>query len=212
MRGVVTEREKTQLRRLANVTDVIYAIVIWRIVTRLPVPDYEAIDSAGGFWEFLGEQQASFEMILIGVFLVIVYWIQSNALFGGLTRTNNRHAAGSIIQIFLLLLYMYANRVGVALEAAKPTLALQSITLALMGFAAWGNWRYAMRAGLMPEEEAESAASWKLRRTALAEPVTACLTLALVPLGSTVWTLGFLVAGPLIYKALARWGPGPAAQ
>lgn len=75
--------------------------------------------------------------------VAIVYWLQNNALFGNLDRTDDLHTALSIMQIFFLLLFLYSIRVGATLEASSGTRAFESCTAALVGIASAMGWSYA---------------------------------------------------------------------
>lgn len=198
-------REERQLFRLQNLTDVIFAIVLWRLFTRLPSPTSDDVDSAGSLLDFLVDERGSFAVILIGLLLVVIYWLQSNALFGSLVRTNARHAVGSIIQLFFLLFYLWANKVGMEFEDTLDGLFIQSVALALLGFTAWSNFRYASKAGLLSSDVSPDEA-WKLRRLTLCEPLTALATVPFCWLGSDLWTLSWLLFVP-INMFLARLEP-----
>jgi uncharacterized membrane protein len=96
-----------QLRRLEMLIDVVYALVILRIFTLIPRP--EKGDFAWGtIVEFLLSDKGDLIMALVGMVIVIIYWTQNNTIFGNLVRTDNRHATLTIIQLFSLLLFLYA--------------------------------------------------------------------------------------------------------
>ena len=99
------ERESRQLRRLEVLIDVIFAIVIWRVFILIPRPD-----SADWQWDaigpFLSANVLTFILVALAIVIVIVYWLQNNALFNNLDRTDSRHTAISIAQIFFLLCFL----------------------------------------------------------------------------------------------------------
>ena len=68
-----------ELQRLGTLTDVVYAITIWRIFDSVPRPGV-----AGASWPSLGEYFASewlaLLILLVGLIFTIVYWLQSNRL------------------------------------------------------------------------------------------------------------------------------------
>jgi uncharacterized membrane protein len=102
-----------QLRRLEFLTDVVYGLVILRLFTLLPKPDDASIHSVG---ELFQGSWISLAFIVIGMTFTIVYWIQNNAVFGALERTNNRHTTFSILQIFALLLFLYSVKLGIRFD------------------------------------------------------------------------------------------------
>ena len=65
-----------QLARIETVTDVIYAIAIWRVFMLLPRPG-----EAGWEWEtipdFVSDNLMTFALILVGLAVTIIYWGQN---------------------------------------------------------------------------------------------------------------------------------------
>ena len=99
-------RESLQLRRLARMVDVVYAIIIWRIFTLLPRPTAEQLswEHIGGF---LSVNIGGFLLVIIGIVFTIIYWIQNNVLFGNLQSTDGRHTILSILQLFFYWYFWY---------------------------------------------------------------------------------------------------------
>lgn len=122
------EREIRQLYRLEILMDVIFALILWWIFSHLPTPDSSEF-SREAFTQFIISSASRLEIILVGVVLVIIYWLQNNRLFGNLSKTDTKHTAISILQIFSLLLYLYANRLGIVFHGNTGSLLLQSISL-----------------------------------------------------------------------------------
>ena len=118
-RGVV------QLNRLVTLTDVVYALVLWRIFQIIPRPDHTDW-TPGYFLSFFADNALTYVLALIGVAVTIIYWIQNNKLFGDLARTDGRHTTVSIIQLFCLLLFLKALRIGVEMTPSAGTRTLES--------------------------------------------------------------------------------------
>ena len=133
-----------QVNRLERLIDVVFAIVIWRIFMLIPKPA-----AANWNWDaigpFLYDNIMTFVLALIALAIVIIYWLQSNTLLGNLQRTDGRHAALSILQIFFLLLFLLSIRLGVDLGGSAGTRILESITAALVGISSTLGWGYAMK-------------------------------------------------------------------
>ena len=201
------ERESRQLRRLETLIDVVFAIVIWRAFMLIPRP------GGGGWnWDSITDMLASniltFAVIAIGVAVVIVYWLQNNALFGNLDRTDGLHTALSILQIFFLLLFLYSIRVGATLEASVGTRALESCTAALVGSAAALGWSYAIknRRLVSPDLTDEQARDLQIR--ILAEPITALITLPMAFIGPWIWEASWLLYLPIAFLLKRRMKAG----
>jgi len=83
-------------------------------------------------------------MALVGLVIVIIYWTQNNELFGNLVSTDNRHTTLTIIQIFSLLLFLYAMRMGTFFEGTTGARVFDSATAALLGITSAAGWYYSM--------------------------------------------------------------------
>lgn len=205
--GKITEdkgkakREILQLRRLETLTDVVYGIVIWNFFTLIPGPEGEwPWESIGSF---LTSNLLTFALVIVGVGISIIYWLQNNALFGNLERTDGRHTALSIFQLFFLLIFLYSIHLGVALGASVATRILESCAVMLMGITSASAWSYAMknRRLLLPEVTDQDARN--LADRILAEPITAIITIPFAFAGPILWEIAWL-SYPLIASVLKR--------
>ena len=196
------KREYLQLHRLERMFDVVYAIVIWRIFLLLPSPTAEQLS-----WEhigtFLGANIGIFLMVIIGIAVTIIYWIQNNVLFGNLQSTDSRHSILSILQLFLLLVFLVSLRDGIELGPSTGTRALESITAALVGIAGGWSWAYAIKNHRLLLPEVTEQYAYRLRDRILAEPITAILTIPFAFVGPFLWEVAWL-SYPLVVWMLRR--------
>jgi len=198
------QREERELSRLGTLIDSVFAIVIVVMVLDLPNPDESmALDLVS----FIGFKFQSLVVAMLGILVVLVYWFQSNLLLGNLKRTNGVHATISLLQIFLVLTYLLFVSLGIDGGDAPPVLAAQSISAALVGFAAAAAWWYASYQRRLLTREITDAEVAALRLRVLAEPLTALLTLGLAFVSALAWELGWL-AYPLIARLLRKGGVG----
>ncbi|MHC4959107.1 MAG: hypothetical protein ACYTGN_12120 [Planctomycetota bacterium] len=194
----VEERERRQLRRLEVLIDVVFGLAILRIVSNLPsvppgITDLEAARKA------FSDRGNELEVVIVGIAMLVIYWIQNNGLYGCLKRTDNRHTTLSILQVVFLLVFLYASRLGVVLQASTPTLLLQSGAAAAMGFTASYSWAYAMKDRRLLTEELTDEEAGRIRAGTLTEPVSALFTIPFAFAGSGWWTLSWLI------YPVARW-------
>jgi uncharacterized membrane protein len=198
--GSIIKREQRQLHRLEFLMDVVFALLLWRIFSRLPRPENMDL-SQDALLEFWNATNTDLEMILIGILLVVFYWIQNNRLFGNLERTDTKHTAISLFQIFALLFFLYTNRLGIEFNGNTGSLLLQSGSLALVGLLALWGWRHALRAGLTSPDLSE-AESRKTKNNVTLEMYSAFITLPFAFAGPTIWTLSWLIypVGRWVYK------------
>lgn len=192
------KRWKRQLVRLGNLMDVVFALAIWRLFMFLPRPPE---DETRPVWQVFTDQPEDVLAVAIGIAIVIIYWLQSNMLFAHLERTDTRHSVLSILQIFCLLLFLYAIGVGTSYPPAADLRALESISALLVGVPSYLAWRHAKYKGLLsPSLSKQDADAISVR--ILAEPVTAALTLPLVAL-PWLWEAAWL-SFPLVQRLLRR--------
>jgi uncharacterized membrane protein len=176
--------------------------VLWRIFQILPRPDHTNW-TPGYFLSFFADHAAVFVLAIIGVTVTIVYWIQNNTLIGDLARTDGRHTAISIFQLFSLLLFLKALRIGVEMEPSAGTRLLESAAAALMGFiAAWG-WAYATKNRRLLQDDVSDEDALATRDRILAEPITALVTIPFAFLGPWLWEAAWLTY-PLFVRLLKR--------
>ena len=185
------KRQRRQLRRLEMLTDVVYAIVIWRVFMLIPRP------GRGDFtWnsivEFLLSDKPNLIVALVAIVLVIIYWTQNNEIFGNLVRTDNRHTTLSILQIFSLLLFLYAIRLGIYFEGTVGGRVFESSAAALMGITSAAGWYYAMHNQRLIRADMSGEEARDLLVKVLAEPAAALLTIPCAFIGPVVWEIAWL--------------------
>jgi uncharacterized membrane protein len=180
-----------QLRRLEMLIDVVYALVILRIFTLIPRP--EKGDFAWGtIVEFLLSDKGDLIMALVGMVIVIIYWTQNNTIFGNLVRTDNRHATLTIIQLFSLLLFLYALRMGTFFEGTTGARVFESSAAALLGISSAAGWYYAMHNQRLVRPDMTGVEAHDLLVKVLAEPFAALLTIPCAFIGPVVWEIAWL--------------------
>ncbi len=197
----IIERGEKQLKRLSVIIDVLFALMIYKLFSFMPNPE---IDGFGRdeLYQVLTESYLNYTVIFIGIVLIILYWSQSNSLFGNLKHTNGTHATLSIMQIFALMLYIYFVRLDAEFEGETTLMIMQSLFLAIAGFLSVYSWHYAIRNNLISEaptlREKED-----MYIKLLPEPAVSVITIPLAFFGPDIWTLGWLLmipAGWLVKK------------
>jgi len=197
MENIQVVRGARHLRRLEMLIDVVFALLIWDIVSTLPLPEGSDL-SLAGMGEFLGGN-LDLGIVLIGAVIVLNYWAQNNAHSGELNATDSTHALLSILQLFFLLFYTYAAALGMQFEGDEVALALQSLTLLLAGILGFFAWAYAIRDGRLLADYAKEDEVAALLVRSLAEPLTALITLPLAFVSATLWELAWLIYIPLAW-------------
>jgi uncharacterized membrane protein len=204
------EREARQLGRLQTLIDVVFALLIVRILVLMPNPTGITWTGRKDLLDFLAAHSGRFEVILVGTVFILIYWVQNNKTFGNLRRTDGTHAALSIVQVVLLLLYFYFVRMGVEFKGDIASLFFQSVFLALAGFTAVAAWSYALKDRRLLSESITGLEARELRFSIMSEPITALFTIPFAWLGAGWWTLAWL-ANILISRLLKRRLPKEGA-
>lgn len=185
------------LRRLSRFIDVVYALIFFHMLTTyLPfVEDMKWSHKPMGLLSHLIDNKSELLRIFIGAGLALMYWNQNNIFFKNLVKTNGTHAALSLIQLFLVCMFVYFAIADPGLESSSSP-ALQAGSLALAGFTSVGAWVYASKQNLvradMKEEEIKA-----LTKSNLMEPLTAVVNVGLAFVGPLAWTLAWFVLPPV---------------
>ena len=185
------KRAILQIIRLERMIDVVYAIIIWRCFLLLPRPTAEQL-SGENISTFLGDNLGAFVVVFIAIVFTIIYWIQSNILFGNLLSTDGRHTILSILQVFFLLVFLVSIRLHIELGSSPGTRAFESIAAALVGIAGGWAWTYAIKNHRLLLPEVTEQYAYQLRARILAEPMTAIITIPVAFFGAIFWELSCL--------------------
>lgn len=194
-RQMTSERERRQLRRLEILVDVVFALILWRVFALIPKPS--DVGYEGELMLFFKEHLRDFLPSIIGIVLVIIYWIQNNTMFGNLERTDNKHASIAILQIFALLLYLYMVRIGIEYEGDNVALLGQSMTLAAAGWLAVLSWIYATKNRRLISDDLTKPQAWGVYWRLMGEPIAATLTIPVAWTSQGWWDLSWLVLIPI---------------
>ncbi len=187
-----------QMVRLETLMDVVYALVIWRLFQFLPRP---MEDETRTVWELFTDDPRPVLTVAIGMVIVIIYWMQNNLLFGHLERTDSKHTALSILQIFCLLLFLYAIYLGTNYEAAADLRVFESLTALLVGIPSYWAWRHAKYQGKLVSPSLPKKDADAISVRILGEPITAAITIPFAFFAPVLWEVAWF-SYPLILRAL----------
>jgi uncharacterized membrane protein len=196
---------RSQLERLATLTDVVYGVALVLIISWLPLPEESQATGAVWIFDLWAENSQNIIAVVIGLVFSIMYWIRSNILLTALDRTDGIHTGFTIASVFFLLLLLYVVRVSTEL-AAPSRRAGESIAVALIGITAGAAWWWARRQGLVREGISKDE-TVGIQLEAFTEPLTALVTLPLAYVGEIAWNLAWFAYIP-IAAVLRRRGVG----
>jgi uncharacterized membrane protein len=193
--SVHTRTARSQLERLATLTDVVYAVALVLIIQWLPMPEESQAEGVVWLIDLFAEYASSIVAVLIGLVFVILYWIRSNTLITALDRTDSVHTGLSIASVFFLLLLLYVVRVSGEV-AASSRRAGESVAVALIGLAAAAAWWRARRKGLVREGLSKERRVG-IQVEAFTEPVAALISLPFAFVGELAWNVSWLAIIPV---------------
>lgn len=198
------ERGKAMLSSIKIVVNVLYALMIFQTFLILPRPDDPELQ-IHSLSQVFSENLMVLLVILVGLIMIIIYWIQFNRQMGNLVRSTPTHASIAILQMVCLMIYLYFLRFDLEFDGLEIALQMESVFLALAGFLGAFNWVYAKKNNLTSDqidEEEERTILFQL----LPEPIAAVFSLPFASMGSGPWSLAFLVVIPLgsLFKYLDK--------
>lgn len=195
--------DQISLRRLSNFIDIVYALIFFHlIVTYLPkIENMAWADKPYGLLSLLIENNSEILRIIIGAGLALMYWNQNNSFFKHLNKTNGPHMALSLIQVFLVCLFVYFAIADPGL-VTKSSPAMQAGCLAIAGFMGIYNWRYAFKKGLTRDDLTKEEAA-DITKSNLMEPLTAVVNTGLAFVSPLVWTLAWFLL-PVLFSWILK--------
>ena len=191
------ERGVGLLNSIRVVVNVLYALMIFQLFLILPRPDDPEL-AYHSLSQIYSDNIMQLVMIVVGLILILLYWIQFNTQMGNLVRSSPLHATLAVVQMICLMIYLYFVRFDMEYDGMKLALQMESIFLAAAGFVAAYNWRYARSNGLTSDQIDENE-ELNIFYKILPEPMASLFTLPFAALGPTYWTLAFLSIIPFGY-------------
>lgn len=191
------ERGVGLLNSVTIVINVIYALLIFQVFLILPRPGDPELEyhSLG---QIYSENLTQILVIVVGLVLIVMYWIQFNRQLGNLVRSSPIHASLTVVQMISLMLYLYFVRFDMEYDGMQLALQMESIFLAFAGFVGAYNWRYARRQKLTSDQIDDNEEA-SIFYSLLPEPMASLFTLPFASLGPTIWTISFLSIIPIGY-------------
>ena len=191
------ERGVGLLNSITIVINVLYALLIFQVFLILPRPDDPELEY-NTLGQIYSENTSQILVIVVGIILIIMYWIQFNRQLGNLVRSSPIHASLVVLQMISLMLYLYFVRFDMEFDGMQLALQMESIFLALAGFLGAFNWRYARYQKLTSDQIGDDE-ELSIFYSLLPEPVASLFTLPFAVLGPTIWTISFLSIIPIGY-------------
>jgi len=191
------ERGKEILFSLKILMNVLFTLLIFQAFLILPRPEDPDLEYYT-LNQIFSENIPKLLVILVGLILVGIYWIQMNRQLGNLVRSSPLHASVGLAQMICLMLYLYFVRFDMEFDGLIIALQMQSVFLALAGFLGAFNWLYARRHELT-SDQINDFEERSMFFQILPEPLAALFSLPFAAMGSEAWSISFLIILPLSY-------------
>jgi hypothetical protein len=192
------------LRRLEVFLDVLYALIVFRMLAYLPsTEDMTWVGKPLGLLGPLIQHRRELWKPVMGIGLTVICWSLNNKRLSQLHQTDGVHTVINLVQMAFVCLFIYFAIGDPMLAGGSLSRALQGASLALAGVTGQWAWAHARRYGLVdaqaPEKQLENVG-----RNGRAETVTAVLTMPLAWIGTITWTLGWFIIPLVITQILPR--------
>lgn len=189
------QRDTMLLKSLIIVVNVLYALMIFQVFLILPRPDdpelqYISLD------QIYTENLTVLMVIVVGLVMILIYWIQFHKLMGNLVRSSPVHASLALFQMIFLMIYLYFVRFDMEYDGLTLALQMESVFLALAGFAGAISWIYA-RMNNLTSDQIDEQEEVSVLYSILPEPMAALFSLPFAVYGPGIWTLSFLSIIPI---------------
>ncbi len=195
------QRDTILLKSLIIVVNVLYALMIFQVFLILPRPDDPELKYSS-LEQIYSDNLMMLLVIVVGLVMILIYWIQFHKLIGNLVRSSTVHASLTLFQMIFLMIYLYFVRFDMEFDGLTLALQMESIFLALAGFTGALGWVYARRNNLTSDKIDEQE-EVSILYSVLPEPMAALFSLPFAVYGPGIWTLSFLSIIP--FGMLLNW-------
>jgi len=189
------QRDTMLLKSLTIVVNVLYALMIFQVFLILPRPDDPELQYSS-LEQVYSDNLMVLLVIVIGLIMILIYWIQFHKLIGNLVRSSTVHASLAIFQMIFLMIYLYWLRFDMEFDGLTLALQMESIFLSLAGFTGALSWVYARR-NKLTSDQIDEQEEVSILYSILPEPLAALFSLPFAIYGPDIWTLSFLVIVPI---------------
>jgi uncharacterized membrane protein len=140
------------LERLAALSDGIFAVAMTLLVLDLHVPASEAIHSQGQLWHTLAHAAPELISYLLSFMTLGIFWNGQQAQLNAFTRSDRHLSWIHLVFLFAVSLMPFSTRLLAEYIAYRSVLIAYWANILLLGLVLFVSWRYATRAGLLPQE------------------------------------------------------------
>jgi hypothetical protein len=194
------------LRRLEVFLDVLYALIVFRMLGYLPsAQDMTWVGKPLGVLGPLIHDPRDLWRAVMGIGLAVICWSLNNRRLNRLRVTDGMHTLINLVQTGLVCLFLYFAICDPMLAGGSSSRALQCGSLALASLAGQWGWAHARKHGLV-DGEAPAAELDEIGRRGRTETATAVLNAPLAWVGTVTWTLGWFVIPLVLTQVLPRLG------
>lgn len=192
--------EGTNLERLRNLSDGVFAIVLTLLVLNLNIPKLETVETDKELLLAVGRLGPLVTGYIISFFLIGIYWMSHVRVFRHIVRYNRRLLVLNLVFLFWVSVLPFTT----VIDAAKPNLPLAwtayAASVGLAGFSLVAIWGRAVRDKLTDAGVSKTLNSYILSRILIMPVVMS----ASIPVAYYHPSSGWVHAVPILVP-LALW-------
>jgi len=190
--------------RLAALSDGIFAVAMTLLVLDLHAPALSLIHGDADLGRALAGLLPKLGVYVMSFITLGIFWIGQQTQLNFLARSNRELSWLHLTFLFFVTLMPFSTALmGSFIEYRAALLAYWG-NIFLLGAALLGAWRYAVRAGLTPEDMPQTTRRGVERRIVIAQALYAAGAALCVV--NTYWSLGFIVLVQINYVIAPKLG------
>jgi uncharacterized membrane protein len=194
--------QSKEVARIAAFSDGVFAIAITLLALQLEIPSDPDVD----VWAEVSALQRSFLAFAISFAVIGSYWVAHHRLFAVVERYDRRLIWLNLLSLFFIVLIPFTTSLIGEHGDSKASVAIYALSIAGAGFVNTGMAAYALGGcRLCAHDVSARTAKYHIWR-GLVIALVFLVSLALLPLGSTVVTLSWLLLIPLQTIVGRRFG------
>jgi uncharacterized membrane protein len=201
--SVEARDQRREVARIAAFSDGVYAIAITILALQLEIPTGEDVD----VWAEVSGLAPSLLAFAISFAVIGAYWVAHHRLYAVIDRYDGRLIWLNLLSLFFIVLQPFTTSLVGEHGDSRAAVAIYAVSVALAGFVMTGMAAYALVGRrLCDPHVSERRVKFQIWRGLAIALVFLC-SLVLLPLGTSVVTLSWLVLIPVQRIVGHRFGP-----
>ncbi len=196
--------KEAPLKRLWNMTDLIFALGMTLMVLTIELPRIgEEMSDKQVTYELFKQLENMF-IYLITFIIMAIYWVKNVDHGKHLQKTSTSHLMYSLLYFAFILLLPFANQMMSVFPDNFSIRAFYSIDMFLAGVFSFLAWSYATHDHRLVSSELDQGTITQIKKDLLTEPVIGLVAMLMAWVKPLLWDLTFL-AIPVFFFFRNKW-------